>query len=53
MTKKDFLDICAQVDILPAVALECEGVRDLLKRDKGNPKIENQLLLHTLIHKHF
>ena len=53
MTKNEFLDICAQVDILPAVALECEGVRDLLKRDKGNPKIENQLLLNNILHTQF
>ena len=53
MTIHDFLEICTEVDVLPAVALETEGVRDLLKRDKDNAKIENQLLLHTLIHKHF
>ena len=53
MTKNDFLDICAQVDILPAVALECEGVRDLLKRDYGNPKLENQLILSNILQTQF
>lgn len=49
MTMHEFLDICSEVDVLPAVALECEGVRDLLKRDKDNAKIENQLILNNIL----
>ena len=52
MTIHDFLEICNEVDVLPAVVLETEGVRDLLRQDTDKPRMENQLLLHTLIHEH-
>lgn len=52
MTIHDFLEICTEVDVLPAVALETEGVRDLLKRDKDRPRMENQLLLGQLLNAH-
>lgn len=51
MTKHDFLGICAECEVNPNLVVEAPEVADLLKRDKGNPRIENQLLLHTLIHK--
>ncbi len=53
MTKNDFLGICTECEVDPNLVVEVAEVRDLLKRDYGNAKIENQLLLHTLIHKHF
>lgn len=53
MTIHDFLEICTEVDVLPAVALETEGVRSLLKRDKDNPRMENQLLLGQILNSHF
>ena len=53
MTKQDFLGICAECEVNPNLVVEVDEVVDLLKRDKDNAKIENQLLLHTLIHKHF
>ena len=53
MTKNDFLSICTECEVNPNLVVEVPEVRDLLKADKGAPKIENQLLLHTLIHKHF
>ena len=52
MTKHDFLGICAECEVNPSLVVEVPEVVDLLKQDKGNPKIENQLLLHTIIHKH-
>ena len=53
MTKNEFLGICWECEIDPNLVVEVPEVADLLKRDKNNAKIENQLLLHTLIHKHF
>lgn len=53
MTKNDFLSICTECEVNPNLVVGVPEVRDLLKADKGNAKIENQLLLHTLIHKHF
>ena len=53
MTKHDFLGICTECEVDPNLVVEVAEVRDLLKRDYGYGKIENQLLLHTLIHKHF
>tara|TARA_R100001440_G_scaffold858_1_gene2807 strand:+ start:80 stop:253 length:174 start_codon:yes stop_codon:yes gene_type:complete len=52
MTKQDFLGICTECEVDPNLVVEVPEVVDLLKRDYGNAKIENQLLLHTLIHKH-
>lgn len=53
MTKHDFLSICTECEVNPSLVVEVPEVVDLLKRDKDNQNIENQLLLHTLIHKHF
>ena len=53
MTKNDFLGICTECEVDPNLVVEVAEVRDLLKADLLIPKIENQLLLHTLIHKHF
>ena len=52
MTKHDFLGICAECEVNPNLVVEVPEVVDLLKRDKDNAKIENQLLLHTRIHKY-
>lgn len=53
MTKNDFLHVCWECEADPNLVVEVPEVVDLLKADKDNAKIENQLLLHTLIHKHF
>jgi len=45
MTKHDFLGICMECEVNPNLVVEDPEVVDLLKRDKGNPRIENQLLL--------
>lgn len=52
MTKQDFLGICTECEVNPNLVVEFDGVVDLLKADLRRPKIENQLLLHTIIHKH-
>jgi hypothetical protein len=53
MTKNEFLGICTECEVDPNLVVEVPEVQDLLKTDKNKGKIENQLLLHTLIHKHF
>jgi hypothetical protein len=53
MTKSDFLDICAECEVNPNLVVDVPEVVDLLKRDKGNPRIENQLLLHNIIYSNF
>jgi hypothetical protein len=53
MTKNDFLGICAECEVNPNLVVEAPEVADLLKRDKGNPRIENQLLLHNIINSKF
>tara|TARA_Y100000114_G_scaffold107687_1_gene101035 strand:+ start:817 stop:978 length:162 start_codon:yes stop_codon:yes gene_type:complete len=53
MTKHDFLGICTECEVDPNLVVEVDEVVDLLKADLLRPKIENQLLLHTLIRKHF
>jgi hypothetical protein len=53
MTKHDFLGICTECEVNPNLVVDDPEVVDLLKRDKNNPRIENQLLLHTIIHKNF
>jgi len=49
MTKKDFLHICWECEANPNLVAEAPEVVDLLKRDKGKGKIENQLILHNII----
>jgi hypothetical protein len=49
MTKNDFLGICWECEVDPNLVVEVPAVVDLLKADKGNPRIENQLLLHNII----
>jgi len=53
MTKNDFLGVCAECEVNPNLVIEVPEVVELLLRDKNINKIENQLLLHTLIHKYF
>jgi len=53
MTKNDFLGICWECEVDPNLVVEVPAVVDLLKRDKGNPRIENQLLLHDIINANF
>ena len=49
MTKEDFLHICWECEANPNLVAEAPEVVDLLKRDKGKGKIENQLILHNII----
>jgi len=53
MTKNDFLHICWECEVNPNLVVDVHEVVDLLKRDKGNPRIENQLLLHNIINSNF
>lgn len=49
MTKNDFLHICWECEADPNLVAKAPEVRDLLKADKDNAKVENQLLLHNII----
>jgi hypothetical protein len=51
MTKNEFLHICWECEVNPNLVEEAPEVVELLKRDKGNRKIENQLLLADIINK--
>lgn len=45
----DFLHICWECEANPNLVAKAPEVRDLLKADKDNAKVENQLLLHNII----
>jgi hypothetical protein len=53
MTQNDFLHVCWECEANPNLVVKAPEVVDLLKRDKANPSIENQLLLHTIINANF
>lgn len=50
MTKQDFLFICNENLINPNVALEDNGVIEILKKNGG---VQQQLLLNTYLQKNF
>jgi len=53
MTANDFASICTSASVSVAVALENKRVVELLKKDKKQPSINNQLILSGLLQTEF
>jgi hypothetical protein len=53
MTANDFASICANAEVSAFVALENKRVVELLKKDKKQPSINNQLILSGLLQTEF
>lgn len=53
MTANDFASICANAEVSVFVALENKRVVELLKKDKKQPSINNQLILSGLLQTEF
>lgn len=53
MTANDFASICNSASVSVAVALENKSVVELLKKDKKQPSINNQLILSGLLQTEF
>lgn len=53
MTANDFASICANATVSVDVALENKRVVELLKKDKKQPSINNQLILSGLLQTEF
>lgn len=53
MTEGDFRWLCSEHNILPAIALENEQVRKILKSDLGRNSVQAQMKINGILQTQF